>query len=175
MSAGMRMTSEEARQIAEELTALLRSRTILPLDTSPRWHRVGLQHPPPSSVVVQRAARRRLVEGISEGAGLYIFRGSRDGRVLYVGESEGVRGRLRHHHREICRPNAATGKESLYRFLWEHPEPLHVLWTEVEGTALRLALEGALKVATGEAWSRWIAIESNRGPNRDAPTVTGGR
>jgi hypothetical protein len=133
-------------------TDFLRALGLFPIETGGLWTSHELQHPPPATPKERARERTALIERVPRVAGLYAYVDA-DGIVLYVGQTDGLRSRLRHHYDETCEPKSATGSAAYHEFFKAKPGPLQVYWTPMEDHAARRVIEVALQYVTDEAWN----------------------
>lgn len=134
------------------ITGFLRTQGYFPVEPGDRWSFHDLRHPPPEGVAERARQREQLVRRVPDVGGLYAYRDS-TGTVLYVGQTDRLRGRLRHHYDETCAPKSATGSAAYHEFFKARSGPLRVYWTPLDDHATRRVIEVALQFATDEEWN----------------------
>ena len=125
----------------------------LPLEQGSRWGHCVVRHPAPADLATRQQEREDFLRNVPTGGGLYAYRDA-TGAVLYLGQSNTLRARLRHHYREMCEPLSATGSAAFHAFFNGKPGPLRVYWTAMDDHASRRVIEVAMQFVTEEEWNR---------------------
>lgn len=136
-----------------EVTDFLQLHGFLPLEPGGRWTHSDLRQPAPADLVTRRRERDEFLSGVPTGGGIYAYRDA-TGTVLYVGQSDTLRARLRHHFQEMCEARSAIGSAAFHAFFKERRGPLRVYWTALDDHASRRVIEVGLQFVTDEEWNR---------------------
>ena len=135
------------------ISEFLTQQGFLPLEAGGRWASGALRHPAPAEDLTRTRERDEFLAAVPTGGGVYAYSDA-TGTVLYVGQSETLRARLRHHYQEMFSPRSATGSAAFHAFFKNRPGPLLVHWAALDDHGTRRVVEVALQFVTDEEWNR---------------------
>ena len=132
-------------ELKKKIKTFLKNNGFLPVDEL-NWCHFEIEHKekePDNNI--KRCDYRHIKNNVGIGGGIYIYEEKNTKRIIYIGESGSLEGRLEDHYRESYTklPNGAKG-EAWNKFFSCHIGILKVHWKREDDMQKRKVVEAAL-------------------------------